>query len=143
MDVKFIEIKIIYGVGGPCTLYSHKIFKSDHTLLVPKRDWSYSNIIFLYSIRQNKTVPTLQTNDSLESRYTKARLYSLLYHKILDVVHWSHYACFKILKSKETKNNEIIHLHKDLLIILPSMSSMLWTLNTNVSTSYVVKHPMW
>ena len=54
--------------------------------------------LFLYSIGHNKTVPTMQTSDSLESRHTEARLHCLLYHKILghfNVAHWSHYACFK------------------------------------------------
>lgn len=33
------------------------------------------NTVFLYSIGHNKTVPTLQTSDSLESRHTKAKLH--------------------------------------------------------------------
>lgn len=41
------------------------------------------NTVFLYSIGHNKTVPILQTSDSLESRHTKARLHPCYTKKIL------------------------------------------------------------
>lgn len=99
MDIKFIEIKIIeikiiyrkYVEGRVPALYTHINFKMQITPYWCQRSYSIiPNIVFLYSIGQNKTVPTLQTSDSLESRYTKARLHSLLYHKILDHFNVAH-----------------------------------------------------